>query len=107
MDKLIKENPARDGFHTPAGYLVHEAAPQVAKKNRRKINEGISVLFFRRKILPGVSVNTVRRQLLRWNDAEESEEREKFLARSERYKKYGDIKIYSLEGAGSYDNENR
>jgi shikimate kinase len=96
-DKLIKENPARTVFATPAGYLVHETAPQVAKKNIRAISEGISVLLLPSEDpIRGVH-EIVRRQLLRWDDAEENKEREKFLARSGKYKNYGDIKIYSLE----------
>jgi shikimate kinase len=96
-DKLIKKNPVRTIFATPAGYLVHEAAPQFAKKNRRAISEGISVLLLPSEDpIRGVH-EIVRRQLLRWDDAKENEEREKFLVRFEKYKKYGDIKIYSLE----------
>lgn len=95
--KLIKENSARTVFATPAGYLVHEIAPHIAEKNRRVIGGGISVLLLPSED-PAQGVHEiVRRQMLRWDDAEENKEREKFLARSEKYKNYGDIKIFSLE----------
>ena len=96
-DKLIKENPARTVFATPAGYLVHEAAPHIAKKNLGAISGGISVLLLPSKDPARGVQEIVRRQLFRWNEAKEQNEREKFLARFGKYEKYGDIKIYSLE----------
>jgi shikimate kinase len=96
-EKLIKENPAKTVFATPAGYLVHETAPHVAKKNLAVIKEGISILLLPSED-PSLGVGEiVRRQLYRWNDTEESEERKKFFARFGAYNRCGDIKIYSLE----------
>jgi len=99
-DKLIKENSARTVFATPAGYLVHEAAPHVAKKNRETIKQGISILLLPAEDPARGVQEIVRRQLYRWNDAQKNVEREKFLVRFEKYKNYGDIKIYSLEEPG-------
>jgi shikimate kinase len=97
VEELLKENSARTVFATPAGYLVHEAAPRVAEKNRGTIRGGISVLLLPAED-PALGVQEiVRRQIFRWNDAEENNEREKFLARHEKYKNYGDIKVFSLE----------
>ncbi|MGB7957889.1 MAG: shikimate kinase [Minisyncoccia bacterium] len=98
VDELLKENSARTVFATPAGYLVHEIAPYVAKKNQETIRGGISVLLLPSEDPVRGVQEIVRRQMLRWNDAEENKEREKFLARHEKYKNYGDIKIFSLEG---------
>lgn len=97
-DKLIKENPTRTVFATPAGYLVHEAAPHIVKKNLGAISTGISVLLLPSEDPAHGVHEIVRRQLFRWDEAKEQNEREKFLTRFGKYEKYGDIKIYSLEG---------
>jgi shikimate kinase len=98
VDELLRENSARTVFATPAGYLVHETASHVAEKNRGTISGGISVLRLPAEDPDRGVQEIVRRQLYRWNDAKEHKEREKFLARHEKDKNYGDIKIFSFEG---------
>jgi shikimate kinase len=96
-DTLIQENPTSTVFATPSGFLVHEDSPHLIDKHLETIRKGISIL-----LLPsdnpteGVEV-VVQRQLNRWNDTHEESERNRFLERFEKYKNYGDIKIFSLE----------
>ena len=96
-DLLIAENVQKTVFATPSGYLVHEESPQLVEKHIKVIGSGISVL-----LLPGpdpdAEVDTiVARQVSRWRDVEPDNERQRFLARFEKYKKHGDIKIFSKE----------
>jgi shikimate kinase len=96
-DGLIKENSERTVFATPSGYLVHEDSPHLVKKHLNVIKGGISVLLLPSEDATEGVDTIVQRQLNRWNDVRAEEERERFLARFDKYKNYGDIKIYSLE----------
>lgn len=96
-DELINENPEATVFATPSGFLVHGESPHLIEKHLEVIGWGISVL-----LLPdedphkGVEI-IVTRQLSRWNDIEPEKERQRFLSRFDKYKNYGDIKIFSME----------
>lgn len=97
VDMLIEENNTRTVFATPAGYLVHEDSPHLVEKHLQVIKTGISILLLPDNN-PETSVTTVvRRQLDRWPTLKEEKERQRFLSRFEKYKNYGDIKIFSME----------
>lgn len=96
-DELINEHPRATVFATPSGFLVHEQSPHLVEKHLGLITTGISVL-----LLPdtdprkGVDV-IVARQVSRWSDVKPEQERQRFLSRFEKYKHYGDVKIFSME----------
>lgn len=96
-DELIVENPATTIFATPSGFLVHEESPHLVKKHLQLIKNSISVLLLPDKDpSKGVEV-VVARQVSRWNGVQPEKERQRFLTRFEKYKNYGDIKIFSME----------
>ncbi|MEX0918159.1 MAG: shikimate kinase [Candidatus Paceibacterota bacterium] len=97
VDELLNEHPTSTIFATPSGFLVHEQSPHLVKKHLELISRFISVL-----LLPGKDPQEyvdliVQRQLNRWTDCDEENERNRFLSRFEKYKRYGDIKVYSVE----------
>lgn len=94
---LLTEYPSGAVIATPSGFLVHENLPDIVAKNLNLIKEHVSVL-----LLPGHDpkeyVDTVvQRQINRWSDCEVENERKRFLERFEKYKAFGDIKIFSNE----------
>lgn len=98
IDELLQEHPEKTVLATPSGYLVHEDSPELVEKHLSVIKSGISVL-----LLPDEDPNAgveaiVARQLSRWNDLDAAKEKERFLSRFEKYKNYGDIRIFSMEG---------
>ena len=97
VDSLITKYPTNTVFATPSGFLVHEDSPHLVIKHLKLIKKGISILLLpSREALQGIDV-IVQRQQHRWSDVVAEKEKERFLARFEKYKKYGDIKIFSLQ----------
>jgi shikimate kinase len=96
-DRLVAEYGEGTVFATPSGFLVHEGSPHLVEKHLRLIEGGISVLLLP-DVDPQKGVDTVvARQLARWDDLNAETERRRFLERFEKYRNYGDIKIFSLE----------
>lgn len=94
---LVRENPSNTVFATPSGFLVHEDLPHLVEKNLLITKSGTSVLLLP-DTDPHAGVDTiVARQMIRWNDIDADTERRRFLSRFEKYKNYGDIKIFSSE----------
>lgn len=97
VDELVSENPEETVFATPSGFLVHEESSHLVEKHLTLIGAGISILLLPDKD-PYKGVETiVARQVNRWNDVKPERERQKFLSRFDKYKSYGDIKIFSME----------
>lgn len=97
VEQLLSENKDKTVFATPSGFLVHEKSPEIVEQNAKLIDAHITVL-----LLPDRDSNAcvdivVERQMKRHNDVDRDTERKRFLERSEKYKKYGDIQIYSME----------
>jgi shikimate kinase len=100
VDELVKENPERTVFATPSGFLVHEDSPHLVAKHLNLISNGVSILLLPHEDpLKGVDT-VVARQVHRWNDVDTEKERTRFFSRFEKYKNYGDIKIFSMEPPG-------
>ena len=96
VDRLIEVHPEKTVFSTPSGYLVHEDSSHLIEKHLDLIRRGVSILLLPSEN-PQVGVEVVvRRQLDRWNDTFADKERTRFLSRFEKYKNYGDIKIFSM-----------
>ena len=97
----MKENSARTVFATPAGYLVHETAPHVAKKNRETIKQGISILLLPAEDPARGVQEIVRRQLYRWNDAQKNGNGKSFWRGSRNIKIMGILRSILLKNRAS------
>lgn len=98
VEQLLSEKTECTVFATPSGFLVHEHAPQLIEKHLRLIEQHTSVLLLPAKD-PGSVVDViVSRQTERYGDAVDPEDqRARFLDRFEKYRNYGDVKIFSME----------
>lgn len=101
FDQLLEEYPAKTVFPLSSGFLVHEDSPELVSKHRRLLKEkGLSIL-----LLPSRSLNesmdiTIPRQMARgYPDLVEETEKARLKSRYPRYKRYGDIRIYSTQPA--------
>lgn len=99
FEQVIEEYPAKMVFPLSSGFLVHKDSPELVRKHRRLLKEkGISIL-----LLPSASLKEsmdiiIPRQMSRgYLELVEEEERAKLKSRYPRYKRYGNIKIFSVE----------
>lgn len=99
FEQLLDEYPTKTVFPLSSGFLVHQDSPELVRKHKILLKEkGISIL-----LLPSPSLKEsidiiIPRQMAReYLDLVEEVEREKLKSRHPKYKRYGDIKIFSIE----------
>lgn len=99
FEQLLKEYPTKTVFPLSSGFLVHKDSPGLIKKHKILLKEkGISIL-----LLPSLSLKEsmdiiVSRQMAReYLDFDGENEKAKVRSRYPKYKRYGDIKIFSIE----------
>ncbi len=83
-------------FVLSSGFLVHEGFDCLTAKHIESVkNEGISVLFLPSENLDESMEIVVKRQMSRGFDLNENKERKKFVARFNKYREMGDVKVCS------------
>lgn len=98
VDQLLSEKTKAAVFAAPSGFLVHQDAPHLIERHQRLLSQYISVLLLPAEDPESFAEIIVQRQIQRYGNAVNPEEqRKRFLDRVEKYKKYGDIKIFSME----------
>lgn len=97
VDQLLLEYPTKTVIPLPSGFLVHEDSPKLVRKHKRLLKEkGVSIM-----LLPSPSLKVsmdiiIPRQMSRgYLDLNEESERLRLTRRHPKYKKYGDIKVFS------------
>ena len=97
FDRLWSEHPSRTVFALSSGFLVHEDAPELVRKHEQLLERaGITVLLLPSESLAEAMRVIVPRQLGRGLPGlVERTEREKLARRFPRYKRFGDVKVFS------------
>ena len=85
-------------FALSSGFLVHEGLHSLTESHRILLKEnGVSILLLPSESLKESTDIVVQRQLGRGFGLEEEKERKKFIERYEKYKKEGDLQVYSTK----------
>ena len=97
FDRLLVDHPSRHVFPLSSGFLVHEDSPELVRKHRRLLRRsGISVLLLPSRSLSATMDVIIPRQMQRgYPGLTEDRERAKLARRFSRYKRFGDVKIFS------------
>lgn len=98
VDKLVKKYPDKTIFATPAGFLVHEDSPELVIKHLKLISSNALSVLLLPSTDPEEHVKTIiERQLARYPEIDPDNEKRRYIARHQKYIKYGDIKIFGLQ----------
>lgn len=99
FEQLLEEYPTKTVFPLSSGFLVHEDSPELVRKHKILLNEkGISILLLPSPSLKESMDIIIPRQMAReYLDLVEEREKAKLKSRHIKYKRYGDIKIFSVE----------
>lgn len=94
---LLAEYRSRYVFPLSSGFQVHEDSPELVRKHRRLLKRsGVSILLLPSRSLEAAMEIIVPRQMARGIPGfMESRERAKLASRFPRYKRVGDIRIFS------------
>jgi shikimate kinase len=99
FEQLLEEYPTRMVFPLSSGFLVHEDSPELVRKHKSLLKrKGVSILLLPSRSLKETMDIIIPRQMARgYLDLVEGRERVRLNSRYPKYKKYGDIKIFSAE----------
>lgn len=99
FEQLLEEYPTKTVFPLSSGFLVHKDSPKLVRKHKILLKEkGISILLLPSSLLKESMDIIIPRQIAReYLDLDEASEKAKLRLRHPKYKKYGDIKIFSIE----------
>jgi shikimate kinase len=94
--EIISQHLENFVFSLSSGFLVHENMDNLTMKHKRTLKDlGISILLLPSRSLATSTRIVVSRQLLRGFGLKEDREKTKIIQRYPKYKKMGDIKIFS------------
>lgn len=95
---LLEKSSENSVFALSSGFLVHENLDKLISKHKQTLKEqGISILLLPSDSLEESLKVVVERQLSRGFNLKEDKEKTKFTRRFPKYKKFGDIKIFSYD----------
>lgn len=99
FEQLLEEYPTKTVFPLSSGFLVHKDSPELVRKHKILLKEkGISILLLPSSLLKVSMDIIIPRQMVRkYLDLDEESEKAKLRSRHPKYKRYGDIKIFSVE----------
>ncbi|OGE18871.1 hypothetical protein A3J19_04945 [Candidatus Daviesbacteria bacterium RIFCSPLOWO2_02_FULL_41_8] len=99
FEQLLEEYPTKTVFPLSSGFLVHKDSPELIRKHKILLKgKGVSILLLPSPLLKESMDIIIPRQMAReYLDLVKKREKAKLRSRHPKYKRYGDIKIFSTE----------